>query len=98
MDRGAWWAMVRGVTESQTRLSDWKTNSTQGEETPARNWEGKQEEKAADKRRFNTGNLGRLSLNPGRQLNTHLGVPASEGDGSQTSQFLPVWGQKPQWG
>ena len=23
MDRGAWWATVHGVTESQTRLSDW---------------------------------------------------------------------------
>ena len=22
MDRGAWWATVRGVTKSQTRLSD----------------------------------------------------------------------------
>ena len=27
MDRGAWWATVHGVTESQTRLSDWARTS-----------------------------------------------------------------------
>ena len=25
MDRGAWWATVHGVTQSQARLSDWTT-------------------------------------------------------------------------
>ena len=42
------------------------TNTTQGEETPARNWEGKQEEKAADKRCINTQvTLGDSALTPG---------------------------------
>ena len=27
MDRGAWWATVRGVTKSRTQLSDWQTQA-----------------------------------------------------------------------
>ena len=31
MDRGAWWAVVHGVTKSQTRLSDEALHSLGGE-------------------------------------------------------------------
>ena len=30
MGRGAWWAIVRGVAQSQTRLSDWAQHTQQG--------------------------------------------------------------------
>ena len=32
IDRGAWWAAVHGVTKSQTRLSDWHTHTSHGEQ------------------------------------------------------------------
>ena len=35
MGRGAWWAAVRGVAQSRTRLSDWAQHTQQGK------WEGK---------------------------------------------------------
>ena len=52
-------------------VTNWVTNTTQEEETPARNWKGRQEEKAAGERCINTQiTTGQLGLNPWRKL-TH---------------------------
>ena len=52
LDRGAWWAIVRGVTKSQTRLSDWAHAHIRPRLSPAA---PSTSYSPADKQRDNTG-------------------------------------------
>ena len=38
IDRGAWWAIVHGVTKSRTRLSDYTFNYTFNKDTDTGKW------------------------------------------------------------